>query len=86
MEKPKKKLQRRSMNQLISFHRKEYIVYKAKPIKGLKIEHGGQIYDKITYMSASNEGISFEHMPNENTMVNIHCKADEAKIITGGDK
>jgi hypothetical protein len=62
------------------------VMYKPKPIKGLKIEHGGQTYDNITYMSASNEGISFEHMPNESTTVNIHCKANEAKIITGGDK
>lgn len=62
-------------------------MYKPKPIKGLKIEHGGEIYDKIVYMNCSNEGLSFEHMPNESTSVNIHCKINEAKIsISESDK
>lgn len=54
--------------------------YKPKAIKGLKIEYNGESYDKIVYMSCSNDGISFEHMPNDNTSVNIRCKINEAKI------
>lgn len=61
-------------------------MYKPKPIKGLKVEHNGETYGNITYLSASSDGISFEHMPNDSTTVNIHCKASEAKIITGGDE
>lgn len=63
------------------------IDYKPKPIKGLKVEYGGQTYDKVTYLSCSNDGISFEHMPNDSTTVNVRCKVSEAKISIGeGDK
>ena len=59
--------------------------YKPKPIKGLKITHKGTVYDKIVYVSCSNEGISFENMPNENTTINIRCAVDEATVSFGGD-
>jgi hypothetical protein len=60
--------------------------FKPKPIKGLKIQYGGATYDNVIYMSASNDEVRFEHMPNESTTVNITCKLKDAKIITGGDK
>jgi hypothetical protein len=61
-------------------------VYKPKPIKGLSVTYKEESYDKITYMSCSNDGFYFEHMPDENTTINIRCKADEAKVSYGGDK
>lgn len=60
--------------------------YKPKPIKGLKIEYNGTTYDKVTYMSCSNDGLNFEHMPNESTQIHINCKMGEANITLGGDK
>jgi hypothetical protein len=60
--------------------------YKPKPIKGLAVKYGKETYDKITYLSCGSEGISFDHMPNENTTVNIRCKISEAKIISGGEE
>ncbi len=60
--------------------------YKPKPIKGLKVAYGGETYNKITYMSCSNDGFYFEHMPDDNTTINIRCKPDEAQISYGGDK
>lgn len=62
-------------------------MYKPKLIKGLKIEYNGETYDKITYLSASNEGFFFEHMPNESTSVSVRCKINEAKLaVSEGDK
>lgn len=62
-------------------------MYKPKPIKGLSIEYDGTTYDKITYLSCSNEGLSFDNMPDDNTTVYVRCKISEAKIITkDGDK
>lgn len=62
-------------------------MYKPKPIKGLKVEYNGETYDKITYLSASSEGFSFEHMPNDSTSVNVRCKINEAKLtISESDK
>jgi hypothetical protein len=55
-------------------------MYKPKPIKGLKVVYNNTIYDKIVHLSCSSEGISFEHMPNENTFVNVRCKISEAQI------
>ena len=60
--------------------------YKPKPIKGLKIIYNGETYDKIVYMSCSNEGISFENMQNESTMVNIRCPIDKIKLELGPNK
>lgn len=60
--------------------------YKPKPIKGLKVEYDGETYDKITYLSCSNEGISFEHMPSDSTTVYIRCKISEAKITIGKEE
>lgn len=57
--------------------------YKPKPIKGLKLELNGKTYDNITYMSCSNEGMFFECMQDENVRINVNCKPNEAKIITG---
>lgn len=59
--------------------------YKPKAIKGLKIELNGETYDKITYMSYSNEGMLFDCIKDENVTVNVHCKTNEAKIITSED-
>lgn len=58
-------------------------MYKPKVIKGLKVEYAGETYDRITYLSCSNEGFSFEHMPNDNTSINVRCKVNEAKLISG---
>lgn len=60
-------------------------MYKPKPIKGLKVEYDSETYDKITYLSCSSDGISFEHMPNDSTTMNIRCKINEAKIKIGDD-
>lgn len=54
--------------------------YKPKVIKGLKVEYNKIVYDKIIYLSCSNEGISFENMPDDNTTMNVRCKIGEAKI------
>ncbi len=60
--------------------------WKPKPIKGLKVEYNGTIYDKITNISCDNESMYFTHMPNESTSINVNCKPSEAKVIMGGDK
>lgn len=57
--------------------------YKPKPIKGLKVEVNGETYDKITYMSCSNDGMFFDCIKDENVTINIRCKPSEAKIISG---
>ena len=56
--------------------------YKPKPIKGLKIELNGELYDNITYMSCSNDGMFFDCIKNDNVTVNVHCNPNEAKIVT----
>lgn len=85
MVKMKKQQKARYQIKRILFRRRENFIemYKPKPIKGLKVQYNGETYDKITYLSCSNEGISFEHMPNDNTSVYIRCKVNEAKIMIG---
>lgn len=61
-------------------------MYKPKIIKGLKIEYDGETYDKISYLACSNDGVTFEHNPNDSTYVNVHCKLNEIKVISGDDK
>ena len=56
--------------------------YKPKAIKGLKIELNEEIYENITYMSCSNDGMYFETMKDNNVTINIRCKPNEAKIVT----
>lgn len=59
--------------------------YKPKTIKNLKIELNGETYDKITYLSCSNDGMFFDCIKDENVTVNVHCEPNEAKIITSED-
>lgn len=57
--------------------------WKPKPIKGLVVEHNGNKYDKITYLSCSTDGLSFDNQQDESTSVHINCKMTDAKITTG---
>lgn len=54
--------------------------YNPRINKGLKVEYGNKIYDKIIYLSISNNEIHFENKENDSTSNNISCKLNEAKI------
>lgn len=54
--------------------------YNSKVNKGLKIEHDNKIYDKIIYLSISNNEVHFENKENESISNNISCKLSEIKI------
>lgn len=54
--------------------------YNPKINKGLKVEYGNKIYDKIIYLSISNNEIHFENRENDSISNNISCKLGEAKI------
>lgn len=56
--------------------------YKPKPIKGLSVKYNDKVYNNITYMSCSNEGLFFECSENENIRTNINCKMEDVEIIT----
>lgn len=60
--------------------------WKPKPIKGLKIKYKDTVYDKITYMSCSTDGLSFDNQTDDSTTVHINCKMEDAKIITGKEE
>ena len=54
--------------------------YNPRINKGLKVEYGNKIYDKIIYLSISNNEIHFENKENDSIINNISCKLNEAKI------
>nr|DAV33383.1 MAG TPA: hypothetical protein [Caudoviricetes sp.] len=54
--------------------------YNPRINKGLKVEYGNKIYDKIIYLSISNNEIHFENKENDSISNNISCKLNEAKI------
>lgn len=54
--------------------------YNPKINKGLKIEYSNKIYDKIIYLSISDNEIRFENKENESTTNNVSCKLNEVKI------
>ncbi len=62
------------------------MMYKPKAIKNLKIKVKDKIYDKISYMSCSNEGVSFENLDSENATTNVRCKLEDIEImVTKGE-
>lgn len=56
--------------------------YNPKIIKGVKVEYQNKIYDKIIYLTISDNKIRFENKENESTTNNVCCNISEAKIIT----
>jgi hypothetical protein len=54
--------------------------YNPRINKGLKVEYGNKIYDKIIYLNISNNEIHFENKENDSISNNISCKLNEAKI------
>lgn len=54
--------------------------YNPKINRGLKIEYDNKIYDKIIYLSISNNEVHFENKENESISNNISCKLSEVKI------
>ena len=54
--------------------------YNPKINKGLKVEYSNKIYDKIIYLSISDNEIHFENKENDSISNNISCKLSEAKI------
>ncbi len=56
--------------------------WKPKPVKNLAIKHKDKIYDKITYLSCSNNGVHFENMDSESVTTNINCKLEDIEIVT----
>ena len=54
--------------------------YNPRINKGLKVEYGNKIYDKIIYLSISNNEIHFENKENDSISNNISFKLNEAKI------
>lgn len=56
------------------------IEYNPKINKGLKIEYSNKIYDKIIYLSISDNEVHFENKENDSISNNISCKLSEIKI------
>lgn len=56
------------------------IKYNPKINNGLKIEYANKIYDKIMYLSISNNEVHFENKENDSISNNISCKLSEVKI------
>mgnify|MGYP004534602565 FL=1 len=54
--------------------------YNPKILKGLKVEYENIIYDKIIYLSISDNKIHFENRENNSITNNIACKLSEVKI------
>lgn len=54
--------------------------YNPKILKGLKVEYENIIYDKIIYLSISDNEIHFENRENNSITNNIACKLSEVKI------
>ncbi len=54
--------------------------YNPKINKNLKVEYENKIYDKIIYLSISENKIRFENKENESTTNNICCNLSEVKI------
>ncbi len=54
--------------------------YNPKINKNLKVEYANKIYDKIIYLSISENKIRFENKENESTTNNICCNLSEVKI------
>lgn len=54
--------------------------YNPRINKNLKVEYQNKIYDKIVYLSISENKIRFENKENESTTNNICCNLSEAKI------
>ncbi len=61
------------------------MMYKPKPIKNLMIKTKDKIYDKITYLSCSNEGVRFENMDSDDVTTNVSCKLDDIEIVVAKD-
>lgn len=55
-------------------------VYNPKINKGLKIEYANKIYDKIIYLSISDNEVHFENKENDSISNNISCKLNEIKL------
>lgn len=58
--------------------------WKPKPIKGLKIEYNGTVYDKITYLSCDTDGMHFDNQTDNSTTIAVNCKIEDVKITTAG--
>lgn len=56
------------------------IEYNPKINKGLKIEYDNRIYDKIIYLSISNNEVHFENKENDSISNNISCKLSDIKL------
>lgn len=54
--------------------------YNPRINKGLKIEYANKIYDKIIYLSISDNEVHFENKENDSISNNISCKLNEIKI------
>lgn len=54
--------------------------YNPKINKNLKVEYQNKIYDKIIYLSISENKIRFENKENESTTNNVCCNLSEVKI------
>ena len=54
--------------------------YNPKINKGLRVEYENKIYDKIIYLSISENELHFTNKESESISNNIYCKLSEAKI------
>lgn len=55
-------------------------MYNPKINRGLKVEYANKIYDKIMYLSISDNEVHFENKENDSISNNISCKLSEIKI------
>lgn len=56
-------------------------MWKPKAIKNLKIKLKDKIYDKISYLDCSNEGVHFENLDSDSTRTSVNCKVEDIEII-----
>lgn len=61
------------------------MMYKPKAIKKLKVKCKGKIYDKISYLSCSNDGVHFENLDSDGVTTNVNCKMDDIEILVNED-
>ena len=55
-------------------------IYNPKINRGLKVEYVNKIYDKIMYLSISDNEVHFENKENDSISNNISCKLSEIKL------
>ena len=60
-------------------------MYKPKAVKNLKIKVKDKIYEKISYLSCSSEGVHFENLDSDNATTHVNCKLEEIEISVNKD-